>query len=187
MGDNETGMKEANDTEQKSHGCLIAFLVFFLIFVAPILIFCLLLFYACHKAPDLSDYHQKGETIVLSGEKFDYQITYKSYGEYFIELSITIDEEIERPDILYFYTCAGSASISYVYSNKNKYEAIRTTPGWFIYMGKIAVPMETNPCEVKVFQDIFEDFKGYIKFELTDVPGDDESEGNKEAIKINFY
>lgn len=184
MSDNQT--KEEFDTKRARRSCLIAFLVFFLIFVLPILIFCLVLFYACHKAPDLSEYHQKGETVVLSGEKFDYHITYQSYGKDFVNLSIGIDEEGEAPDILYFYTGTGSTDIRYIYSNNSKYEDIQTSPSWFLYTGKIEVPMQSNPCVVVVYHD-GEDFNGYIKFELTDVPGEDESEGDEEAIKIYFY
>lgn len=179
MGDNETGMKEANDTEQKSHGCLIAFLVFFLIFVAPILIFCLLLFYACHKAPDLSDYHLIGETVVLSGEEIDYRIVYEHYDEKSIKLSITIDEEFETPEFLRFYT--GTKNIECIYYNNERYKE-ELVP--FIFpIGEIVLPMETNTCEVEIFY-MADKFKGYVKFELTHLPT---YYGSLEAFYIKLY
>lgn len=174
MGDNEI-QREDTGAERKRHGCLIAFLIFFVIFVAPIIIFIALLFYACHKeyVPDLSDYHLSGDTVVLSGEEFDYHITYESLSvEYdpwdnrdvkIIKLSIAIDEGVELPDVLYFYT---KNKISRIESNHEEGEIYKM--GSIFADFRIKVSMRTNPCEVDLFCHV-DDFKGYIKFGLTKV------------------
>lgn len=189
MDDNEGKKKETGDVERKSHGCLIAFLVFFVIFVTPIIVFIALLFYACHKeyVPDLSDYHLSGDTVVLSGEEFDYHITYESLSverdpmsnsdEKVIKLSIAIDEGVELPDVLYFYT---KNSISRIESNHEEGEIYKS----FIFISRIEAPMGTNPCEIDLFFHS-DDFKGYIKFGLTTVLvyGDTHAE----AIEFELY
>ena len=180
MGDNEI-QKEGTGAERKSHGCLIALLIFFVIFVAPIIIFIALLFYACNKeyVPDLSDYHLSGDTVVLSGEEFDYHITYESYDEKSIKLSIAIDEGVELPDALYFYT---KNRISRIESNHEEGEIYKM--GSIFADFRIEVSMGTNPCEVDLFCHA-DDFKGYIKFGLTKVQKSLDT--HVEAIEFELY
>ncbi len=179
MDDNEGKKEKTADAERKSHGCLIAFLVFFIIFVAPIIVVIALLFYGCHRKPDLSEYHLSGDTFVLSGEEFDYRITYESYDEKSIKLSITIDEEFKTPNFLYFYT--GTKNIKYVYYNDEKYDENLLSS--VIPIGAIELPVETNTCEVELFYEA-DKFKGYVKCELTHLPTNYES---REAFYIKLY
>lgn len=185
MGDNEVKREETVDEERKSHACAITFLVLFLILVTPILVLIILISYSCHTKPDLSEYHVCGETVVLQGEEFEYRITYLSYEADSVKLSISIDEEFEAPEILCFYEDFNHR-IDHIYANQKKHETIRTSPGWFLNEGRIDVPVETNPFEAEVFHFV-EDFKGYVKFTLTDVPGDSEAVAATNAIRIDFY
>ncbi len=193
MSENETKKEEEFDTKRARRACSITFLVLILIFVAPILTLYLLILHACHQEPDLSDYHLIGETVVLSGKEFDYHITYESLSVKYppktgskanvIKLSVSIDEGVEIPDVLYFFT---TTDISRIESNGREgaiYKKLSILPGQ-----RIEVLMETNPCEIDLYF-YRSDFKGYVKFGLTGltVKQSLNEEISVEAIEFKLY
>lgn len=190
MSDNQT--KEEFDTKCARRSCFIVHSSFLSLLVAVLFSFCLLIFTSCHREPDLSDYHLSGETIVLSGEKFDYHITYESLSvkntpetgsnANVIKLSVSIDEGVEIPKVLYFYT---TNDIFRIESNGVEGAIYKKLP---VAGGRMEISVGTNLCEVDLYY-YHDDFKGYIKFGLTKltIKQDLYEDASVEAIEIDLY
>lgn len=193
MSENETKKEEEFDTKRARRSCLIVFLGFLSLIVAIFLTFYLLIFASCHQEPDLSEYHLSGETVVLSGEEFDYHITYESLSVKYtpetgsnanvIKLSVSIDEGVEIPKVLYFFT---TTDISRIESNGVEGAIYKKLP---FPGGRMEVSVGSNPCEVDLYYYYSDNFKGYIKFGLTGftVKQNLYEETSVEAIEIDLY
>ena len=192
MSENETKKEEEFDTKRARRSCVIVHSSFLSLLVAVLFSFCLLIFTSCHREPDLSDYHLSGETVVLSGEEFDYHITYESLSVKYtpetgssanvIKISVSLDEGVEIPDILYFFT---TTDISRIESNGVEGAIYKKLP---VAGGRMEISVGTNPCEVELYY-YHDGFKGYIKFGLTKltIKQDLYEDASVEAIEIDLY